>query len=129
MISIRSLIFTFAAAASIFTASAVYAAHDHDVMDHDKMAAPAADKDAWLAKAKAAYPLDTCVVSGEKLEGGDMGPPVDYTYTQDGNPDRLLRFCCKNCIKAFKKDPAKYLEKIDAATAAKAGSEHAECMH
>ena len=128
MISIRSLIFTFAAAASVFTANAVYAVHDHDMMDHDKTAAPAADKDAGLAKAKAAYPLDTCVVSGEKLEGGDMGAPIDYTYIQDGKPDRLVRFCCKNCIKAFKKDPAKYLKKIDDATAAKAGSEHAEHM-
>ena len=121
MISIRSLVFTFAAAASFFTAGAVYAAHDHDMMDHDKMATPAADK--------ATYPLDICVVSGDKLEGGSMGGPVDYVYKQEGKPDRLVRFCCKNCIKDFKKDPAKYLKKIDDASAAKAGSEHMEHMN
>ena len=72
-----------------------------------------------LAKAKAAYPLTTCVVSGESLAGGDMGPPVDYVYKQDGQPDRLVRFCCKMCIGKFKKAPAKYLKQIDDAAAAK----------
>jgi len=73
-----------------------------------------------LAKAKAAYPLTTCVVSGEALEGGDMGAPIDYVYKQEGKPDRLVRFCCKMCVPKFKKDPAKYLKQIDDAAAAKA---------
>ncbi|HTJ78315.1 MAG TPA: hypothetical protein VL357_04910 [Rariglobus sp.] len=72
-----------------------------------------------LAKAKAAYPLDTCVVSGEPLTDGDMGPPVDFVYKQEGKPDRLVRFCCNMCVKKFKKDPAKYLKAIDDAAAAK----------
>jgi hypothetical protein len=132
MIFIRSLTFAFAITASLFTASAVYATDDHKMMDHSKMAAgPTADQDAWLAKAKAAYPLDTCVVSDEKLEGGDMGAPVDFVYKQEGKPDRLVRFCCKNCIKKFKNDPAKYLKILDDAAAAKASgnSGHAEHMH
>ena len=132
MISIRSLTFAFATTASLFTASAVYAANDHEMMDHNKMAAaPSADQDAWLAKAKAAYPLDTCVVSDEKLEGGDMGAPVDFVYKQEGKPDRLVRFCCKNCIKKFKSDPAKYLKILDDAATGKAKGEsgHAEPMH
>jgi YHS domain-containing protein len=58
------------------------------------------------------YPLDTCVVSGEKL--GDMQKPVDYVY---GN--RLVRFCCPKCVSVFNSDPAKYLAKIDAAVIAK----------
>lgn len=74
----------------------------------------------WLAKAKAAYPLDTCMVSGDKLEGGDMGPPVDYVYRQEDKPDRLVRLCCKHCVRDFKKDPAKYLKMLDDAAAAKA---------
>jgi hypothetical protein len=74
----------------------------------------------WLAKATAEYPLDTCPVSGDKLEGGDMGPPVDYVYRQDGQPDRLVRLCCNHCVRDFKKDPAKYLHMIDDAAAAKA---------
>ena len=53
------------------------------------------------------YPLTTCVVSGEKL--GDMGDPVVIQYE-----GREVRFCCKHCIPKFKKDPAKYLSKLDA---------------
>jgi hypothetical protein len=69
--------------------------------------------------AKEAYPLTTCVVSGEPLEGGDMGGPIDYIHKEAGQPDRLVRFCCKACLKDFKKAPAKYLKQIDeAATAA-----------
>ena len=71
-----------------------------------------------LAKAKTTYPLTTCVVSGEPLTDGDMGPPIDYVYKQEGKPDRLVLFCCKMCIGKFKKDPAKYLKQIDDAAAA-----------
>jgi len=80
------------------------------------------------AKAKTDYPLTTCVVSGDKL-GGDMGAPVDYIYQEKGKSDRLVRFCCKDCIADFKKDPAKYLQKLDDAASAKtptkASSAHA----
>ena len=69
------------------------------------------------ASAEEGYPLTTCVVSGQPLEGG-MGGPVDYIHKAPGQPDRLVRFCCKACIAEFKKDPAKYLAKIDAAAAA-----------
>ncbi|MCC6487915.1 MAG: hypothetical protein IT364_10485 [Candidatus Hydrogenedentes bacterium] len=58
-------------------------------------------------KQVADYPLDTCVVSGDKL-GGAMGDPIDYVA---GN--RLIRLCCKGCIKDVAKDPAKYLQMID----------------
>ena len=74
---------------------------------------------AWLAKARADYPLTTCTVSGDEL-GGAMGPPLDFIYRQEGQPDRLVRFCCPHCIKDFNKDPAKYLKMIDEAGAAKA---------
>jgi hypothetical protein len=65
------------------------------------------------AAAAPAYPLTTCVVSGETL--GQMGPPVDYVHKEDGKPDRLVKFCCKMCISSFKKNPAKYLAVLDAA--------------
>lgn len=82
------------------------------------VAAFAADKP---AAAKTAYPLATCVVSGDKLEeGGPMGGPVDYLYKVNGKPDRLIRFCCKDCVKDFEKEPAKFLAKLDEAAAAKA---------
>lgn len=70
----------------------------------------AADKP--TAKAKP-YPLDTCIVSDEKL--GEMGKP--YVFVHEGQE---IKMCCKSCQKDFKKDPAKYLKKIKDAEAKKA---------
>ena len=55
------------------------------------------------------YVLKTCPVSDEKL-GGDMGQPYLFTYQ-----DREIKLCCKSCLKDFKKDPKKYLKKIEEA--------------
>lgn len=55
------------------------------------------------------YPLETCVVSGEKL-GGEMGDPIDVIYK-----NRLVRLCCKGCKKDLAKDPAGLIAKLDAA--------------
>ena len=49
----------------------------------------------------------TCPVSGESLEGGDMGPPVAVSYK-----GRTVMFCCNMCPPKFKKEPAKYLAKL-----------------
>jgi len=59
------------------------------------------------------YPLSTCMVSGDKL-GGDMGKPVDLIYK-----NRLVRFCCPDCIKDFNKDPDKFITKLNEAVIAK----------
>ena len=56
------------------------------------------------------YPLKTCIISGDKL--GEMGDP--FVYVHEG---REIKFCCKGCLKDFKKDPAKYVKKIDEAAA------------
>lgn len=56
------------------------------------------------------YTLKTCAVSGEKLD--EMGKP--YVFTHEG---REIKLCCKDCLKDFKKDPAKYIKKIEAAEA------------
>ena len=56
------------------------------------------------------YTLKTCIVSGEKL--GEMGKPALEKYK-----DREIKFCCKSCIKDFKKDPDKYVKLIDEAEA------------
>ena len=74
---------------------------------------------AWLSQAVAAYPLDGCVVSGDKFDGGAMGKPQDYVYKTAGQPDRLVRFCCKDCVKDFNKEPAKFLKTLDDAAVAK----------
>ncbi len=62
------------------------------------------------------YPLDKCIVSNEPF-GGEMGEPVDLIHE-----GRLIRFCCKPCIRKFKKDPAKYLKVLDDAIKAKGQS-------
>jgi hypothetical protein len=56
------------------------------------------------------YTLNTCIVSSEKL--GEMGKPVVEKYK-----DREIKFCCKSCIKDFKKEPDKYVKLIDEAEA------------
>lgn len=54
------------------------------------------------------YPLQTCLVSGEKL--GEMGKPVSEVYQ-----GQEYTFCCKSCLKKFDADPAKYSQKLEAA--------------
>lgn len=51
------------------------------------------------------YPLDTCIVTDNKL--GSMGTPITKTYKgQD------VKFCCRPCIKKFYQNPDKYMEKL-----------------
>lgn len=71
----------------------------------------------YLAKLDAAvisaqgktYAPKTCVVSGDAL-GGEMGDPIDYVVGH-----RLVRLCCKDCIKQIRKDPLKYLAQLGGA--------------
>ncbi len=58
------------------------------------------------ATAATPYPLDVCIVSGEKL--GSMGEPIVIVHE-----GREIKFCCAECEPAFKKDPEKYLSKLD----------------
>jgi YHS domain-containing protein len=60
---------------------------------------------------QAAYPIDYCIVSGEKLEKGKI-----VTKTYDG---RQIEFCCNQCPKAFEKNPQKFTKKLDDAIIAK----------
>ena len=72
----------------------------------------AADTNAPAASAKAdvkPYPLKTCIVSGDKFDG-DMGKPVTLIYK-----GQEMKFCCKDCVKDFKKDPEKWIKKLDEA--------------
>lgn len=73
-------------------------------------------------EAEAKYPLDTCVVSGQKL--GQMGDPVVIQHE-----GQEVRFCCGGCVNAFKKDPAKYLAKIEAARQQAAPHAGHDAMH
>lgn len=64
----------------------------------------AADKD----KKPKPYPRDKCIVTDEKL--GGHGKP--YVFTHEGQE---IKMCCKDCLKDFKKEPAKYLKKLEEA--------------
>jgi YHS domain-containing protein len=54
------------------------------------------------------YPLNYCLVSGEKL--GEMGAPVVKVYN-----GQEIKFCCKMCPPKFEANQAKYLAKFAAA--------------
>ena len=57
----------------------------------------------------------TCPV----MEGNKINPKLFVDHA-----GRRIYFCCKMCIDTFKKDPEKYLKKVDAELAGlKAGSE------
>lgn len=62
-------------------------------------------------KAKA-YPLEKCIVTDEKL--GEHGKP--YVFTHEGQE---IKLCCKDCLKDFKKEPAKYMKKLETPKAKK----------
>jgi hypothetical protein len=125
---IRSLVSLFALVLGVATTGALAAHEEHGkekAADHSGhqmkgqlVKVDAKTDAAWLAKATAEYPTNICVVSNDKL-GGDMGLPQDYIYRVEGKPDRLVRFCCKDCLKDFNEDSAKYLGLIDAAAAKK----------
>ncbi len=89
-----------------------------------KLCCKSCDKDFKKAKAKfikkfdeawkkvKTSPLQTCLVSDEKL-GGDMGDPHVFVHEE-----REIKLCCESCLSDFKKDSVKMLKKWDAAAAA-----------
>lgn len=67
-----------------------------------------AEEKAQASALAKSYPLTTCLVSHDQL--GGMDETVNALY--DG---KLIRFCCKGCVKSFNKNPDKYLKELDAA--------------
>ena len=86
-----------------------HAGHDHD--GKKCMAGTEAAKPAATETEVVTYPLDVCVVSGQKL--GSMGDPVVLIHK-----GREVKLCCAGCKGAFEKDPEKYLAKVDEAVKA-----------
>jgi hypothetical protein len=52
------------------------------------------------------YPLKVCLITGEKI-GTEGMTPVTIT-----NQNQEIKFCCGGCVKTFKKDPEKYMKKL-----------------
>ena len=71
--------------------------------DAPKTEAPKSGADAKTAAKP--YPLDVCVVSGEKL--GSMGKP--FVFVHQGQE---IKLCCDGCKADFDKEPAKFLAKL-----------------
>ncbi len=69
------------------------------------LAAPLTGLSAEEKKKAKPYKLDTCLVSDEKLDS--MGKPYVFTYK-----DQEIKLCCKGCLKAFNKEPEKFLKKL-----------------
>ena len=51
------------------------------------------------------YPLEVCIVGGEKL--GSMGKP--FVFVHQGQE---IKLCCDGCKSDFDKEPAKFLAKL-----------------
>lgn len=101
-------VFTGVAALALMALAACASAHENH--DHGKDAAKAeggaAAAESTTEFTGDAYPLDHCVVTGDKLDA--MGTPV--TLVHEG---RQVQFCCDTCVVEFQNDPAKWLKKID----------------
>ncbi|WP_367870610.1 YHS domain-containing protein [Luteolibacter sp. Populi] len=55
-----------------------------------------------------AYPLKTCLVTGDGLD--DMDERVTTVYM-----GQTFEFCCKPCLKKFNKNPGKYVKALEKA--------------
>jgi YHS domain-containing protein len=62
--------------------------------------------EAVIAAQKDSYPLDKCLISGEPLDA--MGEPVQKVFA-----NRLVQFCCDDCVKKFAAQPGKYWAVLD----------------
>lgn len=60
-----------------------------------------------------------CPLSKEKV--GEMGEIVEYEYE-----GKIYNFCCKMCLKDFKKDPEKYIKIINESMEGEEAPEAAE---
>jgi hypothetical protein len=75
----------------------------------------AADTNPVASAKPVPYPLQTCIISGDKL-GGDMGAPIVFVYSnKDVNQE--IKFCCPMCKPKFLADTDKYMKIIHAAEA------------
>jgi len=78
---------------------------DAGAVDDTEAAGPATALTNYVS---APYPMQTCVVSGERL--GSMGQPVAMVHE-----GRQVKLCCANCEPRFTADPDSYLRAIDQA--------------
>ncbi len=56
------------------------------------------------------FPLDFCIVTDTKFNPKEDGPPIDFVYK-----NRLIKVCCKPCVRKINEEPTKYLKILDEA--------------
>ncbi len=91
--------------------SLTLAADKHAGPGHDQKKTETPAESELIAKARASYPLKTCLVSDEPL--GSMGEAVAYVHRVAGKPDRVVFICCEGCSDDLKANPDKFLKKVD----------------
>ena len=67
---------------------------------------PSAPKPAEKTASPKPYPLKTCIVSDNDLDS--MGEQASFEHE-----GRIIKVCCKPCIEKFRKNPGKYLKKLE----------------
>jgi len=82
----------------VFAESEQAAGHDHGMMQKGDMQNE--QKDLIDVGNK------VCPVSGEEIDGSMMKAVYEYE-------GKVYNFCCADCIDEFKKDPEKYIKKVD----------------
>jgi len=99
---LRGLLVALISAVFIFSASKLsFAQDDHLQHEHGDEAIAA------IAVSSEAVNVDNkiCPVSGEKID-----EKLKVTYEYQG---KVYNFCCASCVEKFKKDPDKYIKKIE----------------
>ena len=86
----------------LLIAGAAYAAEQANTAEQVKNAEDAGNK--------------VCPVSGEKIDE-NMNQPYEYK-------GKIYNFCCPVCIEEFKKDPEKYIDKMEKAEESKRHKGH-----
>jgi hypothetical protein len=76
--------------------------------------------DKKIAKSQRAYyPMNTCVVMGDALTEDGEDIAVEMVWK-----NRLVRLCCKACVRKFKKEPGKFIAELDKNIIAKQGEKY-----
>lgn len=74
------------------------------------------------ATAEADYPLEVCVVSGEKL--GSMGDPIEVTVQ-----DHTFKLCCASCEDELRENPDKFIKVLEEAKQGSGPAPHGPASH
>lgn len=88
-------------AAIVFASTAVFAQHEHGGHEHEM----AEEEQAEAIEGPIEAGNKICPVSGEEIKEEEA-----YKFEYEG---KVYNFCCSMCVKDFKKDPQKYIDKLE----------------